>query len=429
MRYLTVGRNVGNNIYAVFLPHSNSKMKITSKNIDLLPDGRHTIEPNLHVWVKGNRKTFVFRYQFAGRRRDLSLGAHPTVTVTTARQEAAKCRALLARGISPHDVREENKQNYERAAVKVRDYVYHTLEVVTKLRRLRPQSIVSWETAIKNYIVPVLGNQSVAKLTVQDVVKLLDPIWETKNPTACKSRGILEIMITLAKREGIFVGENPAIWKANLDTFFAPSGTVRINKHRAAFSVPDLVEFVQWCSLRQYNVYRAIIFCALTACRQVEFRNAKWEHIDFANRIWIIPPENRKDRVNEPFRVPLSDQAIALLKLQNTNSTYVFPGSVFGTEDTFLSIGYPRMVISKYSNGTVTLHGCRSTFRDWCAREEVDRVLAEKSLMHSLGQVEAAYQRDDLLELRRPLMQKWADVIAPLEMIRQMPPVPRKCSK
>lgn len=158
-------------------------------------------------------------------------------------------------------------------------------------------------------------------------------------------------------------------------------------------------------------MHNAFVFGVLTATRQAEFNDAKWSEIDFEHKVWTVPPERRKDRKPEPFRVPLSDQAIALLKRITPESEYIFSGSYYNNRS--VARYYVSTMVQYASGGTATMHGCRSTFRDWCAREGVDTAVAEKCLMHSLKSVQAAYQRDDLLERRRPVMQAWADTIMP----------------
>ena len=158
-------------------------------------------------------------------------------------------------------------------------------------------------------------------------------------------------------------------------------------------------------------MHNAFVFGVLTATRQAEFNDAKWSEIDFEHKVWTVPPERRKDGKPEPFRVPLSDQAIALPKRITPESEYIFSGSYYNNRS--VARYYVSTMVQYASGGTATMHGCRSTFRDWCAREGVDTAVAEKCLMHSLKSVQAAYQRDDLLERRRPVMQAWADTIMP----------------
>ena len=201
-------------------------MQVTSKNIGLLPDGRYTIETNLQVRVTKSKASFIFRYQFAGRRRDLSLGSHPTVTVTAAKQEAAKCRALLARGIDPLDVRAEHRAEHARRALDFASYAEHALETIFELKHLSEATKVSWRGPMKNHILPVLRHKLVADITVQDICEVLDPLWEKKTRIASRIRGQLEAIFTLAKREGVYIGENPATWKGNLEAYFPPPARV-----------------------------------------------------------------------------------------------------------------------------------------------------------------------------------------------------------
>ena len=237
---------------------------------------------------------------------------------------------------------------------------------------------------MKNHILPVLRHKLVADITVQDICEVLDPLWEKKTTIASRIRGQLEAIFTLAKREGVYIGENPATWKGNLEAYFPPPARVHRREHQKAYTIEALADQLK-ASLRvDRPVHNAFVFGVLTATRQAEFNDAKWSEIDFEHKVWTVPPERRKDRKPEPFRVPLS-----------------------------VARYYVSTMVQYASGGTATMHGCRSTFRDWCAREGVDTAVAEKCLMHSLKSVQAAYQRDDLLERRRPVMQAWADTIMP----------------
>ena len=386
-------------------------MQVTSKNIKLLTLGKHRVETNLFLRVTNTSRIFIFRYQIAGTRRDISLGQHPTVTVTVAKQEAAKCRALLARGIDPLEVRQQNRQDHSIRQITFGKYLPHALETIFNLRRLAPATRRTWEHSLANHALPVLKDIPVCDMTVQDVCEVLNPIWESKTTLASRIRNELEAIFTLAKREGIFIGENPAVWKGNLEAFFPLPSRVNTPGHNKAFTVEALAEQVQKSLGQERTVHKEFVFGALTATRQIEFNYAKWEEIDFKNAIWTIPPERRKDRKPEPFPVPLSVQAIQLLQSMPVESEFIFPG--YRNKKRPLADHYVSMYVNTMSGGTATMHGCRSTFRDWCSIEGIDTAVAEKCLMHSLRSVQAAYQRDDLLERRRPVMQAWADTIMP----------------
>ena len=157
--------------------------------------------------------------------------------------------------------------------------------------------------------------------------------------------------------------------------------------------------------------HKAILFGILTASRTIEFVPARWGEINWAAKVWSVPPERRKDKKKEPHRVPLSNQAIELLqsirgsRIMNPNG-FIFLSS-YGWH---ISLGTPRIFLQRALLRSVTMHGCRSTFRDWAAENGKNDVVAEKCLMHATGStVVRAYQRSDLLKLRRVLMQEWAD--------------------
>ena len=204
-------------------------------------------------------------------------------------------------------------------------------------------------------------------------------------------------------------------WKGNLEAYFPPPARVHRREHQKAYTIEALADQLK-ASLRvDRPVHNAFVFGVLTATRQAEFNDAKWSEIDFEHKVWTVPPERRKDRKPEPFRVPLSDQAIALLKRITPESEYIFSGSYYNNRS--VARYYVSTMVQYASGSTATMHGCRSTFRDWCAREGIDTAVAEKCLMHSLKSVQAAYQRDDLLERRRPVMQQWADAILPMSLL------------
>ena len=391
---------------------------VNARNLLILPDGRYSVEKNLAFFVRnqGRHRCFVFRYQFAGKRRDLSLGTPPSVTITLAKQEAAKCRTLLARGIDPKSVREEAKRNFSTEQILFKDFVAHALDEIIRLRKFSDATIASWRGPLKNHILPVIGNKKLAHLTVQDVCEVLDPIWEEKPTLASRIRGQLEAYFTHAKRQGLYIGENPATWKGNLEAFFTAPSRVARRSHNAAYTVEALSAQIINSLFQKKSVHFAFVFGALTATRQREFNDAQWCEIDFEKKIWTVPPERRKDRKPEPFLVPLSEQAIAVLKMIPVKSEYIFSGSFYNNRS--VSKYYVSTMISYASGGTATMHGCRSTFKDWATRSGVDRIVVEKCLMHSQRAVEAAYQRDPLVELKRDALQKWADVILPMGKLK-----------
>jgi integrase len=155
---------------------------------------------------------------------------------------------------------------------------------------------------------------------------------------------------------------------------------------------------------------RALEFLTLTAARSGEVRGAQWNEIDLTKKIWVVPAERMKAK--REHRVPLSKQAIALLKALPTKNTgaLIFPSTKATSKlsDTALTAVMRRMEIEAVP------HGLRSSFRDWVGEEtEFPREVAEMALAHTVGNaVEAAYRRGDLFEKRRLMMQDWADFVA-----------------
>lgn len=185
---------------------------------------------------------------------------------------------------------------------------------------------------------------------------------------------------------------------------------MRTVQHRAAVDWHDVPEVIKTMSHRAPNALaaNAIIFGIVTASRAQEFCEAKWSEIDFENSVWSVPTERRKDFKPYPHRVPLPDQLIELLKDMPRWNDFVFPGIAGNSH---IARGTPiKLLRNIFGAGTYTMHGFRSTFRDWGAEHSIDRILMEKALSHTTGnEVEQAYQRSDLLELRRPVMQQWAN--------------------
>ena len=188
-----------------------------------------------------------------------------------------------------------------------------------------------------------------------------------------------------------------------------PAGSkVHKVKHQEAATQVELSIICKKFITSQFVSHQAIVFGILTAARVNEFLGARWSEIDFDNAVWNCP--RRKDGKTEPHRVPLPTQLMRMLKLMERRSDFIFPSSV--NAKSHLCKETPKNILRKNLMRHVTMHGCRSTFRDWCAENGIDRILAEKALMHQTGNaVELAYQRSDLLEQRRPVMQAWADFL------------------
>ena len=383
--------------------------KVTVKNVFKLPDGKHSVGPNLNLVVRGNSRTYVFRYSVDGKRKEKSLGSAEKLSISQAREQAEKFRVGLSEGQAPKTnkevlveaVRKEEAPTFELYALK-------TIDKIASVRMWKnAKHKAQWFSTVKTYALPVLGKKKLADIKKQDVLEVLNPIWLTKNETASRVRGRLETIFSFAVSDGL-MEFNPALWRGNLDRELPPPGKVQKTEHHEAMSLEELQEKISRFFPTDNRTRQVIVFTILTASRVGESVPARWDEIDWDNKIWSVPPERRKDGKPYPHRVPLSDQAIALLKSIEPKGEAIF---CFDADN--LGSRYSLAVLLKRMTGTnATMHGFRSTFRDWCAETGVPDIVAEKCLMHTTGSaVVQAYQRSDLLEQRREVMQKWADTV------------------
>lgn len=382
-------------------------MQVTAKNLFKLPDGRHPVAPNLILVVRGSSRSFVFRYTLAGKRREKSLGSANKITVSQAKELVEKFRVGLADGAAPITPKESLDKEIK-GELTFEDYALETIKKIASVRMWRnAKHKEQWFTTVRVYAFPVLGKKKLSEIKKADILAVLEPLWSTKTETASRVRGRLENIFSYAVADGL-MDFNPALWRGNLDRDLPPASKVQPVKHQEAMPLEELQEKIGCLYPANTRTKQAILFTILTASRVGESVPARWEEIDWENRIWSVPPERRKDQKPYPHRVPLSDQAIELLKSIERKGDHIF-----GISEESLGSRYTLTKLLKRLTGTTaTMHGFRSTFRDWAAENGVPDIVAEKCLMHTTGNaVVQAYQRSDLLEQRREVMQQWADTV------------------
>jgi integrase len=270
-----------------------------------------------------------------------------------------------------------------------------------------------WTATLERFAYPVIGERSVADIDIGAVLEVLEapvsddegeaagPFWNARAETASRVRGRIERILNWARVRGYRQGENPARWKGNLDEAL-PSKKPRV-KHHAALPYDEIAAFVADLHTRDGVSARALEFCILTAARTGEVLGARWSEIDLVAKLWTIPGERMK--AGAEHRVPLTDRCIEILGPAKAASELVFPGPRGQLSNMAL-----LSVLARMNRDDVTVHGFRSTFRDW-ASEATDhpREVAEMALAHTIAnKVEAAYRRGDLFEKRRRLMDDWA---------------------
>ncbi len=376
----------------------------------LMKKGKYPIGEGLYLQIsRSGAKSWVFRYSMNKKTTWMGLGSYSVVTLAEARAKTLALRKTLSDGVNPL-VRKnqiEQAQRFDEAKLITFDECASQYIAAHKSGWTNIKHISQWENTLKTFVSPVFGNVSIQDVDTSLVMRVLEPIWTSKNETADRIRGRVERIIGWATVKKYRTGDNPARWRGHLDNLLAQRKKVRKVKHHSALSFEDLSDFM--VSLRKIDSVSslALEFTILTATRTSEALNAKWEEFNLADRYWLIPAERMK--AGEAHKVPLSDRSIEILKHLETRAfnEFVFPG-----KKKFKPLSNMAMlqIIRRLGHG-VTTHGFRSTFRDWAAeRTYFANEVVEKALAHTIpNKVEAAYRRGDLFDKRRKLMTAWAE--------------------
>lgn len=373
----------------------------------------------LQVLPSGGR-SWVLRATVGTKRRDMSLGGFPDVTLADAREAARAARAKVRSGIDPIDeaqmarsmlkLAQSNAVSFERASL---TYI-ETHEAGWRNVRHAQQ----WRNSLATHAYPVLGQVLVPDIELPQILAVLEPIWRIKIETATRVRGRIESVLDGATTKGYREGLNPARWKGHLCNLLPAAGKITEEKHFPALPVRDASAFILALRDETGTGARALEFGILTAARSGEIRGATWSEIDVDVAAWTIPAQRMK--MKTAHRVPLSRAAVDLLaelpRVAGTDLLFVAPR---GGElsDTTLNAVIKRMnegnsdrwIDPKNGRGVVQ-HGFRSTFRDWAAEQtNYPNHVVEMALAHAIGdKVEAAYRRGDLFEKRSAMMSDWA---------------------
>lgn len=348
---------------------------------------------------KSNSRSWSFIWRKGGKRNEMGLGGYPSVSLSRARSLAAEYRTAVAAGRNPI---EERKKDAVPSFGDCADQFIASMESQWKNKKHRAQ----WHMTLEEYAAPI-RQKSVADIDTDDVLKVLKPIWETKPETASRLRGRIERVLDFAKARGWRMGENPALWRGHL-RHILPARSKLSRGHHEAMPYKDIPELVERLHALEAMAARALEFLILTAARSGEVREARWDEFDLNAKLWSIPGERMK--TGHPHRVPLSQAAVGILSDLNGKrvSEYVFPGQKPGRPMSNMAYA---MLMRRHKLGHYTVHGFRSSFRDWVGDEtSFPREIAEHALAHQVGgEVERAYRRSDALEKRRELMGAWAE--------------------
>jgi integrase len=365
----------------------------------IIKNGRHADGGGLYLSISPNGgRRWVFLYRWHGKPTEIGFGSARDVTLARARELASQARAKLAEGINPKDARRPSGgSTFGECADRVIEAMRPSWRNATHATQ--------WQMTLRDYAAP-LRRLPVDRITTDDVLSVLKPLWNDKLETASRLRGRIERVLDAAKAQGLRSGENPARWRGHLDQLL-PKRQRLARGHHAAMNYSDVPVFMSDLQARQATAAVALEFAILTAARSGEVRGARWEEIDLDRAVWTVPPRRMKG--GREHRVPLSQRArnIVNTMYEGRDSDFVFAGQKPGRP---LSVQTFLRLLSRMKIEGVTVHGFRSAFRDWAAEcTNFPNEVCEAALAHSIGnQVEAAYRRGDLFDKRRKLMDAWA---------------------
>jgi integrase len=355
--------------------------------------GRHADGGGLYLSLSANGgRRWVFLYRWHGKHTEIGLGSARDVPLARARELAGQARAKLTEGINPKDAR---KPTVSATFGECADRLIEAMRPSWRSSKHAQQ----WEMTLREYAAP-LRRMSVDAITTDDVLTVLKPLWHTRPETASRVRARIERVLEAAKAQGLRKGDNPARWRGHLNQLLAKRQKVD-RPHHAALPYAEVPAFLAAVRKHKGAAARCLEFIILTAARTGEAVAARMDEI--ADGVWSIPGDRMK--AGRAHRVPLSARALEIIDelapLRNGGDS-VFPG-----QDGDLSDNAPRELATRIRKD-LTVHGFRSSFRDWAAEANFSRELCEAALAHVDGSVvERAYRRTDLFEQRRALMRAW----------------------
>ncbi|WP_422369105.1 tyrosine-type recombinase/integrase [Pelagibius sp.] len=387
--------------------------KLTARRVQTLKEpGRYSDGGGLMLLIdKHGAKRWILRVQFKGRRRDIGLGSLSDVSLADARDQRDEMRKKIRAGVDPVAERRRERQRvrtFEEAARAV-----HKEFKENPRKWQNKKHAKQWITTLETYVFPRLGSLSVDEIDAALISAALKNIWFVKPETARRTLQRICIVLDIAHVRRWRRTDVPNSRSIARDLGEHPKEE---EKHLPALDwekVPAFVSGMKETLKSGEPVLLLMEFTILTAARSGESRGAKWCEVDFDGRVWNISAERMKAK--RAHRVPLCDRAIEILKRMQElrrrldDDALIFEGRP-GRPFSDMTLTQPL----RRAGLDITMHGFRSSFRDWVAEATgFQREVAEKALAHKLGnKTEAAYQRGDLFEKRRKLMDAWASYIA-----------------
>jgi integrase len=353
-------------------------------------------------------KSWIFKYELRGGRREMGLGSARDFTLAEARRRHRVLRQQVSDGIDPLAARRQ--RNAEHAAESAKAMTFRAcFEACLASHEggwRNAEHRRQWRTSVEQDVLPVIGDLAVDDIGTPHIIKVLEPIWQAKPETASRTRGRIERVLAWATVRGFRSGDNPARWRGHLQEMFPAVGRIAKVNHHEAMPYVDVPSFMSRLREVDHIAARALEFTILCTARTGETLGATWDEINLAAKTWIVPAARMKS--GKEHRVPLSNRVFEILQGLPHRE-----GAPAAAPPRLFNIGEVRMLqmLREVHGGKgPTVHGFRSSFRDWCSeRTSYPPVVAEQALAHTVGsKVERAYSRSDLFEKRRRLMAEWA---------------------
>ena len=360
--------------------------------------GRHADGAGLYLSISDNGgRRWVYLFRHNAKMREMGLGSASAVTLARARELATAARDAVSRGLDPIETRglsgTRSKTFSECSALFIED---------NRAGWSNAKHADQWANTLETYADPVIGRMAVADVATTHIIKILNPIWTTKTETASRVRSRIEAVLDWARVHGLREGENPARWRGHLDQILPKRSKVARVQHHPALPYVALPDFLTDLRTMEGVAPLALEFTILNAVRTNETIGATIN--EFAADTWTIPGERMK--AGREHRVPLAPRSLAILEAVGVRPGDNREDPVFG-----LSNGAMLAVLDRMDRKDVTVHGFRSTFRDWAGETtSFPGEVVEMALAHTIAnKAEAAYRRGDLFDKRRQLMTQWAD--------------------
>ena len=406
----------------------NPMGKLNPKQVENLTEpGTYEDGDGLRLVVKPTgRKSWLLRFQLAGRRREMGLGSFPEVTLKKARQDASNKRSQLSDGIDPLAARDIERAA-QREAQRTSEAKQLKFETLAKEYCEAHGGTWSdkwrkgWLRKLELYAFDHIGKLSAEEIGTPQVLKVLQPIWSTKTRTADELRGQIEQVLDAAKARNLREGENPARWRGHLDNLLsrAEKKKARKREHFEAMRWQDVPVLMESLSANNTPASLAAQLLIMTSARAHMVRFARWDEFDLDAGTWSLPDERMKMRV--AFVIPLAEEVVKLVKSipREERSAFLFPGQ---GKTGVMHANAIRTLLHGMGYKQITRHGFRSSFRDWAGEcTHYPREVCEMALAHDeRDQTEGAYSRSDFLDKRRALMNDWNKFITTPMTVSQL---------